>query len=122
MQMSTVTISITSYVIVLIISILTKYMFFSIYVAIPHCVNCGGNVASMEVNGDIEDFDLCGGEFLREIEFAMFCVYVGHKIVQKIKPVRPDSKNVINIYVISKRFAWKGIKKISSSSAMQILA
>ena len=112
MQMFTVTFSITSYMIVLRISILIKNKFFSIYVATPYCVNCRGNVASMEVNGDIEDFDRCDGEFLREIEVAMLCVYVGHIIVQKIKPVRPDSKNVINIYVISKRFAWKGRKKV----------
>ena len=45
------------------------------------CVRLGENVASIEVNSDIEDVDWCGEDFLSEIGVALLCVYVVDKFV-----------------------------------------
>ena len=41
-------------------------------------------MASVEVNGNIEEVDSCGGDFLIEIDVAMLCLYVVDQIVQQI--------------------------------------
>ena len=51
-------------------------------------VSLAGNVASIEVNSDIEEGDGGGGYFLIEID-AVLSVYVVDKIVLMILPVRP---------------------------------
>ena len=48
------------------------------------CVGFCGNLASTEVNGDIEEINCRGGDFLSEIDVAVWCAYVVDKNVRNI--------------------------------------